>query len=174
MQHPNDTYVEHVDKKTGEITGEGRRYTLRENGSWLIEDFNAEPTQTQQQFADQADINNIMKNYPQLHLTGTGAQTGVFADLTNLPDFQAAHDIVMQATNDFMALPAELRKEFDNSPQKLVEFLRDEKNRDKAITLGLIPKPDTQPNYQAEILNELKSQNRTNKSAKKQVETDPD
>lgn len=40
-----------------------------------------------------------------------------------------------------MELPATLRREFDNDPVKLLAFLQDENNRDRAIQLGLVNAP---------------------------------
>lgn len=78
---------------------------------------------TQQQFAEESDINYIADRYgltgeiPQvLDLPGYGNFEGVF-------DFQTAQQAVIDARNAFMTLPAKLRTRFDNDPQKLIEFM---------------------------------------------------
>lgn len=37
-----------------------------------------------------------------------------------------------------MDLPAKVRSRFENDPQKFLEFCSDPKNRDEAVSLGLI------------------------------------
>jgi len=103
-----------------------------------------EKTLTQQQFKDEQNINNIMKKYGAAAFSSQAQylQQG-FADFSKPVDFLQAKTLIVQAENHFNELPAELRKEFDNDPVKLVNFVSDKKNRDKAIEFGLIdPKPE--------------------------------
>lgn len=100
-----------------------------------------EEDKAQQQFAEESDINTIVRRFG---LTGTLPQTvrvPKYGDFTVVTDYKTAMDAVREADSNFMELPAPLRAEFDNDPQKLLEFMGDAKNRDKAIELGLLPKP---------------------------------
>lgn len=115
----------------------------RENGNLRVQLVNEEPSRTQQQFRDECDINNIMKQYK-----ATGSIThvnnrnqGVYADLVNLPDYKEQLENVIAARQLFNDLPAALRKRFSNDPQELIDFLSDSNNRDEAIKLGLIDSP---------------------------------
>ena len=65
----------------------------------------------------------------------------VSGDFTGIHDFQSAMNAVIEAQAEFDSLPAHIREEFRNDPQRLMDFVADGKNRDKAIELGLIPKP---------------------------------
>lgn len=98
-----------------------------------------EKTLTQQQFKDEQNINNIMRKYGAAAFASPTQylQQG-FADFSKPVDFLQAKTLILQAENHFNELPAELRKEFDNNPVNLVNFVQDVKNRDKAIELGLI------------------------------------
>lgn len=103
---------------------------------------------TRQEFADECDINTIMARYEK-----TGGQMPVpgrepqYLDLTGLPDFQAAMQMMIDADNAFMSLPAGIRRDFDNDPAKFVEFAEDRKNLDQLREWGLAPpeKPKDKP-----------------------------
>lgn len=89
---------------------------------------------------EECDINNIVKRYLR---TGELPQVvqGVYADVSQLSDLATAMEIVDQADAAFMALPAEIRREFDNDPRKLVEFAADPSNLERAYELGLAVRP---------------------------------
>lgn len=96
---------------------------------------------TKQQFKDECDINRIMKRYQQ-----TGVIDHVnraqprFGDLETV-DFQTAMNLVIDAEQRFLALPAEVRDRFGNDPARLLAFVGDEKNRAEAVKLGLLDPP---------------------------------
>lgn len=96
---------------------------------------------TRQEFAAEADINNIMKRYAAGMPLPCGTRAPMYGDYSEVPDYQNAFDIVTHAQEGFMSLPSELRKRFGNDPAQLIAFLSDANNRDEAIALGLIDKP---------------------------------
>lgn len=105
-----------------------------------VQTINDEPTMTQQQFKDEADINNIMRKYgadPVAFnaLTRTG---GMYADFSKIKDYHGMLLQVADAQDAFATLPAQLRSRFENNPGKLIEFFRDSKNYDEGVALGLI------------------------------------
>lgn len=122
MKDPNK--IVSVDKNTGRV----RVYTK-----------NTEPSLTQQQFKDECDINNIMKKYQSTgqftHLT---SRKGVYADFSQITDYQSMLHQVQYAQEAFSSLPAELRQRFRNDPGQLLAFLQDKRNYDEAIQLGLL------------------------------------
>lgn len=98
-------------------------------------------SRTQQQFAEECDINFIAD---QFGLTGelpTVLDLPKQGDFTGIFDFQSAMNQVVHAQQQFLTLPAKLRARFDNSPQKLLDFMGDPENREEAERLGLVPKP---------------------------------
>lgn len=97
-----------------------------------------EPTKTQQQFEEECNINNIVKRYKQTGIvTHLAHELPVYGDFSEVPDYQTAFDIVVTAQDNFMRLPADLRKRFDNDPAQMLEFLQDESNYEEAVKLGL-------------------------------------
>jgi len=99
-------------------------------------------TRTQQHFKDETDINNILR---QFNITGqlpTKAISPRYGDFTGIGDYHSALNQVIAAEGEFMTLPAQLRARFDNDPQELIEFLNNPENKDEAIKLGLVNKPE--------------------------------
>ena len=98
-----------------------------------------EPTKTQQQFEEECNINNIVKRYKQTGIvTHLAHELPAYGDFSEVPDYQTAFDIVVTAQDNFMRLPADLRKRFDNDPAQMLEFLQDESNYEEAVKLGLL------------------------------------
>jgi len=50
-----------------------------------------------------------------------------------------------------MRLPADLRARFDNDPAQLIQFLENSDNKDEAIKLGLVNKPEDLPQVVEDI-----------------------
>lgn len=96
-----------------------------------------DPSLAVQSEAEDADINTIVRRFG---LTGTmpqGLKPPMYGDFTEVFDYRSALDAVMKAEDAFMAMPAEVRKRFDNDPQKFVEFASDPANLKEMRELGL-------------------------------------
>lgn len=95
-------------------------------------------TLAQQQFKDETDINNILR---QFNLTGQLPDAPLsprYGDFTGISDYKTALDCVMAAEEEFAALPAPIRARFENDPANLIQFLDNEENRAEAEKLGLV------------------------------------
>lgn len=94
---------------------------------------------TQQSFAPQCDIRNIMAQFKRTgiiqHLTSA---TEILGDFTDVPDYRESLDIVIRAQEAFDALPSSWRTKFNNDPANFVDFCQDPNNRDEMIKLGMI------------------------------------
>ena len=99
---------------------------------------------TEQHHKMECDINNIIKKYDRTGLiTHISKIEAKFGDFTG-EEFQTMQNIVAGAKTMFNELPVEIRKEFDNDPQKLISFMENPDNRERAIELGLIDKEWTE------------------------------
>lgn len=117
--------------------------------------FNREPSLTRQEFADECDINSIMKRYDAHVIGGPGNLPPMdpqFIDFTEMPQDLMGYLQFMQDTeNAFMSLPAVVRKNFDNDPHRFVEYASDPASLDQMREWGLAkpapaPKePEVQP-----------------------------
>lgn len=100
----------------------------------------------QQSFKDECDINNVVDRYMK---TGTwsgsiapATRIPVYGNFANLPDYQGCLDRLNAAQADFDALPATIRRRFDNNPALLIDFLSDKANREEAEALGIVKKAE--------------------------------
>lgn len=129
MRDPNQKIT--VDPKTGRVR---------------VQTVPSGESKTQQQFAAECDINNIMKKYANTgvftHVTG---KQGRYGDFSMITDYQEMLDTVRYAQEAFNTLPADVRARFRNDPGVLLDFLQDSKNMDEAIKLGLVDKPKKVP-----------------------------
>lgn len=95
-------------------------------------------TLAQQQFAEECDINTIVRRFG---LTGelpqdvTVPQSG---DFTNVTDFHTAMNVVRAAQEAFAEMPSATRERFANDPGKFLDFVGDEKNREEASKMGIL------------------------------------
>ena len=109
-----------------------------------------EPSMTQQQFADESNINNIIARFKE---TGTLSDDPdpnnlpVFDDFTvrSAYNYQTAMNVVVRAREQFDALPSNIRERFGYSPKALLQFLGDESNYDEAVRLGLVRPREPEP-----------------------------
>jgi phage internal scaffolding protein len=101
-----------------------------------------DPSLTQQQFAEEADINTIVSRFLKSGVLPTPVQMPQYVDFEGVFDFQSAMNVVRQADENFMRLDAKVRSRFNNSPQEFLEFFSNPENTQEAIRLGLaIPQP---------------------------------
>lgn len=97
---------------------------------------------TKQQFKDQCDINNIMKKYLQSgELTHIARSQGVYADVSEITDYEQSLNKIAKANEAFMTLPAKVRERFANNPAKFLEFMQDPNNYKEGVELGLYERP---------------------------------
>ncbi len=104
-----------------------------------------QPTRTKQQFKEECDINTILKRFNATGNVPVSPVQPTYGDFTGIDDYKGALDQIIASEAEFAALPANLRKRFENDPAELLAFLDDANNRDEAIELGLIAQPIQQP-----------------------------
>lgn len=86
---------------------------------------------------EESDINTIVRRFGLTgELPGDVAmpQSG---DYTGIGDFHSAMNVVRQAQEEFLRVPADIRARFSNDPQVFSDFFNDPVNQDEAIRLGL-------------------------------------
>lgn len=144
----------------------GKKITTRANGNIRVQTMNHEPTLTQQQFIEDCDVNNIMRKFKKTGVvTHINSKTGVYGDFTELGDYQEMLNTVAHANEMFEQLPNSVRRKFEHNPQEMIDFLKDPKNHDEAVQLGLMePVKRTDSELQ---LDELKTLNKKISAPKK-------
>lgn len=92
-------------------------------------DFSKSPSMTRQEFAAEANINNVLKRYA---TTGwlvdpnspRNNRKPQWDDYSKLLDYQDSLNLVIDAQDRFDALPVEIRERFNYDPAKLLVFLQ--------------------------------------------------
>jgi phage internal scaffolding protein len=97
-----------------------------------------EPSLAQQQFKDECDINNILRQFNVTGMLPEAPLSPRYGDFTGIVDYHSALNAVIAAEDGFMALPAELRARFQNDPEQLINFLDNPENKTEAEKLGLV------------------------------------
>lgn len=139
---------------------------IKPNGTRRVSTRNTEPSKTDQQFAKECDVNQIMANAKKGMISNHVRNSpGVYADVSEIPDLLECMEIMTTAQRDFDQLPAKTRERFGNSPVQLVDFLNDSANDDEAVKMGFKTRPKPSPldeaiTDQKELIKELKEKNK--------------
>jgi len=97
-----------------------------------------EPSLAQQHARDECDINTIVRRFGLTGELPNNVRVPRYGDFTAVSDYQTAMNMVIEANEAFMQLPAEVRSRFNNDPGALVDFMSDDNNRAEAEKLGLV------------------------------------
>lgn len=98
---------------------------------------------TKQAFKDQVNVNRIIAKYQKGQMvTHLNSKEPFYGDVSEIASYQKSLDIVMQAQELFMGMSSQVREKFQNDPAKMIAFLKDKKNHEEAVKLGLIKKKE--------------------------------
>ena len=129
----------------------------------------SQPSMTQQQFKDEADINYIISMYdstgvmPSFHGDGQPTQP-MFGDFAELPESaQEMYNQMLQAKSNFDNLPLDVRKRFNYDAGAFLEFAENPNNLDELVAMGLATKTEIKP--QEPNINTNTQNNNTQNSA---------
>lgn len=96
-----------------------------------------DPSRAIQSMKEEADINTIVRNFGVTGQLPVGVRVPQYADFAEVSDYREAIEAIREAEKSFLAMPAEVRARFDNSPQLFLEFCSDSRNLDEMRKLGL-------------------------------------
>lgn len=100
-----------------------------------------EPSLAQQNFKDEVDINHLLEKFKVTGQLPPAVRLPSYGDFTGVNDYQSAMNALNTARDAFMELPAQMRSEFGNDPQKFLEYCSDPKNADDLVKRGLAVRP---------------------------------
>lgn len=145
-----DATAEILDTKAFQV---GKRQRLRVLAPQHDPDLDG-PSQVQQHFKDEVDINNIILKYTQTgQITHFAPVKASFGEAPNI-SFTEAMQIVTGAQEQFMDLPSEVRKHFNNDPAALLDAIQDPEQRGTMQELGLLaPDPVDPGPVQVQVMN---------------------
>jgi len=99
------------------------------------------PSKTKQSFFEESLIQNILDRVRAGDTALLDARKGSYGDFSNVPDYRAYQDAINRANDLFGALPALVRRRFDNDPAEFLQFAQDPANGPELIKLGLASEP---------------------------------
>lgn len=97
-------------------------------------------SKTMQQFVKDCDFNAIVQKALRANVWPPQAErlaAQTFTDVSHLTSYQDSIQLVQEAQEMFLAIPARIRARFDNDPAKFIAFASDQKNGAEMVKLGL-------------------------------------
>lgn len=105
-----------------------------------------EPTLTQQNTAEQTDINYIVQQFTQTGVMPQPIKLPTYGDFTSVvTDYQSALELVQEATDAFNSLPSAARAHFDNNPAYFLNYMENAPDPHLLAKLGLADLIELEP-----------------------------
>ena len=93
---------------------------------------------TQEQFAEECQINNIIRRHDRSGVIEHIARgNAIYGDFSNVTDFSDALDQINQAKEEFLNIPSEIREKFQNDAGQFFKFASNPDNIEELRELGL-------------------------------------
>lgn len=102
-----------------------------------------EETLTQQNTAEETDINFIVATFTRTGILPNAQIPPTYGDFSGVSDYREALELIQEADNAFNSLPAPVRAHFGNNPASYLDFIENGSDLDLAAKLGII---DNMPN----------------------------
>lgn len=107
-----------------------------------------DPSRTDQSGKEEADINTIIRNFGVTGVLPMAKFPPTYGDFSMAGDYQTAMDLLVEAKNAFMGIPATIRATFNNDPAAFVAFCDDPANLPQLQSWGLAPSPEAPPHQE--------------------------
>ena len=91
---------------------------------------------------EESNINTIVRRFGISGELPSDVAMPRSGDFTNAPDFHTAMNLVRQAQEEFLRVPAEVRARFNNDPGRFIDFVDNSENYEEAKRLGLLKMVD--------------------------------
>jgi len=105
-----------------------------------------EETLTQQNTAEETDINYIVATFTRTGMLPQAQTPPTYGDFSGVSDYREALELIQEADNAFNSLPADVRAHFGNNPASYLDFIENGSDVDLAAKLGIIDQlPQSDP-----------------------------
>lgn len=94
-------------------------------------------TETKQEYKQESDVNFIIKRYQATGMFPQARGQALYQDVSQIPDYKACRDTVIEAQEHFNSLPAAVRSKFKNDPAEMLEWAKQIENREAANELNI-------------------------------------
>lgn len=123
----------------------------RMNGTLRVQSVPVGKSKTEQTHRSLVNINTIVAKARKGVPVRINKGTGLYGDFSSGMDYQGAMEAIADAQLDFMSLPAKTREYFANDVGRLLDFIADPENEEKARELGLLPEKAPEAPEPAEV-----------------------
>lgn len=96
-----------------------------------------DPSLAVQSERDDCDINVIMERFGHGVPLPQSLRIPSYGDFTGVSDYRSALELISEADDSFMQLPADVRSRFQNDPARFVDFCSDPRNAAELQAMGL-------------------------------------
>lgn len=96
-----------------------------------------ELSRTKQSFAEECDINNIVRKAAKNGFTPPDDGNRFYGDFSESVDYRSALDLIMDAQRQFDDLPSNVRARFANDPANFLDFVHNPENAEELVKMGL-------------------------------------
>ena len=110
-----------------------RNLASRESG--LVCDDESRAVQSAE---EESNINTIVRRFGISGKLPDQVAMPKSGDFSGAPDFHTAMNLVRQAQEEFVRIPADVRARFRNDPQEFMNFFENPDNYTEALKLGLV------------------------------------
>lgn len=117
---------------------------------------------TIQEGAEETNINYILEQFGKTGLLPVTASEALQGDFTDVGDYRSMLDQLKAADEAFKALPANVRRFFDDDPAKFTSFMAEDGHQEQLREWGLLNPPEEPPVKIKDVvdaLNKLQPQN---------------
>lgn len=105
-----------------------------------------EETLTQQNTAEETDINYIVATFTRTGILPNAQTPPTYGDFSGVSDYREALELIQEADNAFNSLPADVRAHFNNNPASYLDFVENGSDAVLAAKLGIIDQiPQSEP-----------------------------
>lgn len=100
--------------------------------------FDPDEDRTQQQFAEEADINTLVHRFGVIGEIPVPRVAAEYGDFSEVTDLQSALNELIRGQEAFESMPVAIRARFDNDPAKFWTHLHDPANEAELVELGVL------------------------------------
>jgi len=106
---------------------------------------------TQSEFARESDINYLVEKHVRAGIPFPTSGLDQFADVSDVVDFQAAHEVISKAREAWYSLDPKVRRFYGDKPENFLQALQDPSQHDDLINLKVIKRPEPAQNQPAAV-----------------------
>lgn len=103
------------------------------------------PSLTVQSMSEETDLNIMLTRFGVIPKMPDNVRLPTYGDFSGVDDYASAMQAILDAQENFLELPADVRARFENNPQKLLDFVCVPENREEVKKIFGVKSVDNLP-----------------------------